>query len=327
MERERRLLTKFLAILILLLATVCLRAQDDEMKRHFDYDRTAPLGIKTIGVQRRANATIYDITYDSPKGGVVPAYLVVPRGRGPFAAIIWGHWYWQNSSMRNRKEFLDEAIAMAPAGVVSLLPDGPINRPGYVDYKDPLDDRRVDYTVQAVIDMRRGLDLLLARRDVDAKRIGYVGHSYHASTGAFLSGLDHRFKAFVLMAGSISDEVNFKTKEFQNFREKIGPEKVDAYIKKYYWTDEGKYVSHAAPAYVFLQYASRESFLNADRAREFLTIVSEPRRLEIYDADHNLNAEARRDRIHFLIEQLKLKPVPDAIIAAIPNLYQPPNQN
>jgi len=31
--------------------------------------------------------------------------------------------------MRNRKEFLDEAVALAEAGVVSLLADGPIARP------------------------------------------------------------------------------------------------------------------------------------------------------------------------------------------------------
>jgi len=315
--------------LIAILSTVSLVvvAQDAEMTRHFDYDRTAPLNIKQIGVQRRASATIYDITYDSPKGGVVPAYLVVPKGRGPFAAIIWGHWYWQNSSMRNRREFLDEAIAMAPAGVVSLLPDGPIARPGYVASKGPFDEQQFDYLVQAVIDMRRGLDLLLTRRDVDRRQIGYVGHSYNAGVGAFLAGLDHRFKAFVLMAGSMSDEVNFRTKQFQDFRQKMGPEKVDAYLKKYDWTDQGKYVSHAAPAYVFLQYGSREPFLNADRAREYLPIVSEPRRLEIYDADHNLNAAARRDRVHFLVEQLKLKPVPESVIAAVPNLYQPPNPN
>jgi hypothetical protein len=49
--------------------------------------------------------------------------------------------------------------------------------------------------------------------------------------------------------------------------------------------------------------------------------------MEIYDADHNLDAKARRDRIQFLVEQLKLKPVPDAVIAAVPNLYQPPRPN
>jgi dienelactone hydrolase len=297
------------------------------MVRHFDYDRTAPLNIKQNGVLRRAHATIYDIAYESPKGGVVTAYLVVPKGRGPFAAIVWGHWYWQNSSMRNRKEFLDEAIAMAPAGVVSLLPDGPINRPGYAASKGPFDEQQMEYLVQAVTDMRRGVDLLLKRRDVDPKRIAYVGHSYHAGIGGFLTGVDHRFKAFVLMAGSLSDEVNFRTRLFQDFRQRIGPEKLDAFVAKYSWTDQGKYISHAAPAHVFLQYASRETFLNADRAREYIKIVSEPKRLEIYDAEHNLNADARRDRIHFLVEQLKLKPVSDEVIASVPNLYQPPNPN
>ena len=31
-------------------------------------------------------------------------------------------------------------------------------------------------------------------------------------------------------------------------------------------------------------------------------------------------------RIEFLVEQLKLKPVPPRIIAAIPELYQPPRE-
>jgi cephalosporin-C deacetylase-like acetyl esterase len=311
----------------LFVAPVLALAQDAEMLRHFDYDRTAPLNVKQIGVQRRANATVYDITYDSPKGGVVPAYLVVPKGRGPFAAIIWGHWYWQNSSMRNRREFLDEAIALAPSGAVSLLTDGPINRPSHVESKDPLDENIPLEFFQQVMDMRRGVDVLLARRDVDSKRIAFVGHSYNAGVGALLSGLDRRFKAFVLMAGSTSDEVGRKSKAFQDFRQRAGPEKLDALIARYKYLDQGLFAPYAAPAVVFLQYGSHDSGISPEQAQEYATVVSEPKQFKIYDADHNLNAEARRDRIHFLVEQLKLKPVPDAVIAAIPNLYQPPQPN
>ncbi len=327
MHTQKQFLLVISFVAILFFSAAHSRAQDADLVRHFDYDRKAPLGIKQVGVQPRANATVYDITYDSPKGGVVPAYLVVPKGRGPFAAIIWGHWYWQNSSMRNRKEFLDEAVALAQAGVVSLLTDGPIARPGHVESKEPLNDQDISDLVQAVVDMRRGVDILFARRDVDRKRIAFVGHSYNAEVGAFLSGIDKRFKAFVLMAGPLSDEIDLKSKEYQDYRQKVGPEKFDAFVKKYYWTDEGKYVAHAAPAFVFLQYGSQEKFLNPERAREYLTIVSEPKRLEIYDAPHALNAEARRDRIQFLIEQLKLKPLSDAQIASVPNLYQPPEPN
>src|SRR6266571_3038169 len=136
-------------------------AQDPDLIRHFDYDQHAPLGLKQIGVQHREHADVYDITYASPKGGAVPAYLVVPKGRGPFAAVIWGHWYWDNSSMRNRKQFLDEAVVLAQAGVVSLLTDGPVARPGHVENKEELNEQGVTDLVQQVIDMRRGVDLLL----------------------------------------------------------------------------------------------------------------------------------------------------------------------
>jgi hypothetical protein len=139
-----------------------------------------------------------------------------------------------------------------------------------------------------------------------------------------ISGIDRRFKAFVLMAGTTSDEITRQSKEYQEFRQKAGPEKVDAFNARYSYLDQGKFVAHAAPAFVFLQYGSREKFLNAERACLYAAVVSEPKLLKIYDTERNLNAEARRDRIRFLIEQLNLKPLSDAQIASVPNLYQPP---
>jgi cephalosporin-C deacetylase-like acetyl esterase len=325
--RIMRRLRSLLPIAILLLTATSAFAQDPELLRHFDYDQKAPLEIKQIGIQHRPQATVYDVTYASPKGGVVPAYLVVPKGRGPFAAIIWGHWYWQNSSMRNRKQFLDEAILLAQAGVVSLLTDGPVARPGHEPIKDPLDERNATEFLQQAIDMRRGIDLLWSRKDVDRKRIAYVGHSYNAGIGALLSGVDRRLKAFVLMAGLISDEVNAQTKGYQDFRQKVGAEKLDALVAKYAYLDQGKYVSHAAPAVVFLQFANQEKYLTPEWAQKHADVVSEPKQVKFYEAPHSLNAEARRDRIHFLIEQLKLRPLSDAQIAGVPNLYQPPDPN
>jgi len=326
MRTTSRALQFLLLIGTLLISFPGVPAQDPDLVRHFDYDQRAPLGLKQIGIQHREHANVYDITYESPKGGVVPAYLVVPKGRGPFAAVIWGHWCWGNSSMRNRREFLDEAIVLAQAGVVSLLPDAPLARPGYVTIKDPFEERNATEFVQHVVDMRRGVEVLFSRANVDRNRVAYVGHSCNAVVGAVLSGLDRRFKVFVLMAGTTSDEVTQSTKEFQEFRQKMGPEKVDAFNARYSYLDQGKYVSHAAPAIVFLQYGSQEKFLNAERAVQYAAIVSKPKRLKIYDAPHALNAEARRDRIQFLTEQLKLRPLPASAIASIPNLYQPADQ-
>ena len=314
-----------LPLAITLLAIASCFAQSPELVSHFDYDKTAPLDIKTIGSEKRRDVTVYDITYASPKGGVVPGYLVVPMGRGPFAAVVWGHWYWPNSPMRNRKQFLDEAVALAPAGVVSLLTDGPIARPGYVADNTPLNEKQTTDMVQAVVDMRRGIDLLFARADVDKSRLGFVGHSYNAVIGAFLSGVDRRAKVYVLMAGGLADEIDHKTPEYEAYRQKIGPERFDAFVAKYSWLDQGKYVRHAAPAFVFMQFATQEKFLKPEHVRKYETVVSDPKMLKIYEAPHSLNAEARRDRIEFLTKQLKLKKLTPGVIARIPDLYQPPD--
>lgn len=79
-----------LSILIAVhLISVAPLAQDADALHHFDYDQKAPLGLKEIGVEQRGDIAIHDISYTSPKGGAVPAYLVVPKGNGPFAAVIW----------------------------------------------------------------------------------------------------------------------------------------------------------------------------------------------------------------------------------------------
>jgi len=309
---------------VLLLATLPVLAQDPESLKRLDYDHQAPLDIKETSVEKWGKISVHDLSYASPKGGRVPAYLVVPDGKGPFAAILWGHWYWANSSMRNRSEFLDEAIVLAHSGVVSLLPDGPIARLGHVENNASLNEDEVADLIQAIVDMRRGADLLLAREDVDPARLAYVGHSYNASVGGFLSGMDKRVKCFVLMAGGLSDALDLQTDELKQYRQKVGPEKFDAFVAKSSWLDPGLFISHATPAVVYLQYGGQEKFLTPERARKYAALVSDPKQLKIYDAPHGLNAEARRDRVNFLCEQLRLKPPEAKAVAGIPELYQPP---
>ena len=321
-------------VVLLLVAAASAQESYDQVLHHWDYDKSAPLNIKQAGIEERDGVTIHDISFSSPvgersttigpNGGMVAAYLIVPQGHGPFPAVIFGHWCMPGSEKKNRTEFLDEAVVLAHSGVISLLPDHVSVHPGFVEDSTPLNEQQIEVAVQQDVNLRRGADLLLARKDVDPKRLAYVGHSCDASAGAILSGVDKRFKAFVIMAGDLSFEVDKKTKAFQDYRQKIGPERFDTYTEKYSWQDEGKYISHAAPAAVFLQYATDEPFLNGEIAKQYLEVVSEPKTLKIYDAPHALNAKATRDRIAFLANQLSFKPPDDKAISAIPLLVQPP---
>jgi dienelactone hydrolase len=326
------------SLVLLLLAPAMAQESYDQLIHHWDYDKSAPLDIKQSSARDRDGVKVYEISYASPagdrgaavgpNGGVVTASLVAPPGKGPFPAVIYGHWCMPGSEKKNRAEFLDEAVVLAHSGVISLLPDHVSVHPGFVEDHTPLNEQQIAVEVQQDVNLRRGADLLLSRKDVDPKRLAYVGHSCDATAGGFLSGIDKRFKAFVIMAGRLSDEADSKTKVFQEYREKsrekIGPEKFDAFIAKYAWTDAGKYVAHAAPAFMFLQYATDEPFINGDMAKQYLELVSEPKKLKVYEAPHALNAEATRDRIAFLAEQLSFK-LPDAkAVDAIPALIQPP---
>jgi dienelactone hydrolase len=324
----------FAGVVLLLVAGAFTQESYDQLLHHWDYDQSVPLNIKQIGIKERDGIRIYDISFSSPvngrsaavgpNGGIVTAYLVVPSGQGRFPAVIFGHWCMPGSEKKNRTEFLDEAIVLAHSGVISLLPDHVIVHPGFAEDSTPLNEQQIAVEVQQNVNLRRGADLLLARNDVDPKRLAYVGHSCDGSAGGFLSGIDKRFKAVVIMAGDLSFEIDKKTRFFQDYRQKIGPDKFDTFAAKYSWMDGGKYVSHAAPAAMFLQYATDEPFLNGDLARQYFEIVSEPKKLKIYSAPHALNLEATGDRIAFLAEQLSFKPPDAKTVAAIPALFQPP---
>lgn len=73
MDRTIHGLRLLLTIAVLLLSVEASPAQDPDLVHRFDYDRTTPLNVKRISVAHRERANIYDITYDSLKGGVVPA--------------------------------------------------------------------------------------------------------------------------------------------------------------------------------------------------------------------------------------------------------------
>ncbi len=323
-----------ICMLFLVIAGASAQESYDQLLRHWDYDRNQPIDLKQAGVQDRQGVKVYDVSYGvpvgdraaalGPNGGRVPAYLVVPSGAGPFPAVIYGHWCMPGSDKLNRGEFLEEAIVLARSGVISLLPDNVIARPGFVEDKTQLNTQQIDVLVQQIVDIRRGADLLLARRDVDPKRLAYVGHSCGAAVGGFLSGIDKRFKTIVIMAGGLSDEVMLKSKAAQDYRQKVGPEKFDAFVAKYSWTDPGKYVSHSSGLPKLLQYATDEPMMAPDIARQFLPKVSDPKTLKFYEAPHALNAAATRDRVAFLSQQLGFG-LPDAkAIASIPLLVQPP---
>ena len=323
-----------LFFVVTLLLSSCFAQQSyTDLLQHWDYDKSASLDLKETGVQNRNGIAVHDISYATsvgdrgarlgPNAGRVTAYLVVPPGKGPHPAVIYGHWCMPGSAKMNRTEFLDEALLLAKSGVISLLPNHVITNPGFVQDNSELNQQQIDVLVQQVTNMRRGADLLLARKDVAPNRIAFVGHSCNGQVAALLSGIDERFKAIVVMASGLSDEVDVKTEQYQDYRKKVGGQKFDAFLATYNWTDPGKYISHSNHVDKLLQFASDEPFLKPGLVQKYMPFVADPKVWHIYNAPHALNAKATQDRINFLSSELKFPKPSPKLVAALPALEQP----
>ena len=78
----------FSGVLAICASTAAQTPPAADASKVFAYDATKPLNL-TIGKSEvpTAGVTAFEISYDSPKGGRVPAYLVVPSRKGLFAAM------------------------------------------------------------------------------------------------------------------------------------------------------------------------------------------------------------------------------------------------
>ena len=278
----------------------------------FDYDAKQPLDIHDKFIEAFAGGTLHDITYTSSKGGPVGAYLVIPDGKGPFAAVLFGHW-----GNGTRAEFIPEAKIYARAGAVSLIPDYPWDRPQpwhkTPDHFDkPELDREIE--IQALVDLRRGIDLLLARPDVDPKRLAYVGHSYGAQWGSILSAVDKRMKTSVLMAGVAEmADILLRSNDpgMVDFRKSQPAGQLEKYAQVTGDIDAIHFVGRAAPIPLLLQFANYEQYFDKTSIEHYAAAASDPKKVLYYDTGHDLNdPQALDDRYNWLVKHIDLRREP-----------------
>jgi poly(3-hydroxybutyrate) depolymerase len=177
-----------------LLCAIALAGCGAGQRGPFDYDAGAPLNVRVSFSHLEGGVRISELTYASPKGSRVPALLFVPSGRGPFAGLIVQH------GLPSKKEDAAfDAEELAGLGAVVIAIDAPFARRSGAPIAFARRDRKEQ--IQLIVDLRRAVDLLRARADVDDDRIAYLGFSYGAAMGGLLAGIEHRIRAFVLMSG------------------------------------------------------------------------------------------------------------------------------
>ncbi len=266
----------------------------------FAYDSAAPLNFHTGESQTVTGATVTTVSFDGARAPV-SGKLVMPSAKGRHPAIIFVHDY------GNSDEFLPEALSLARATppAISLLIDAPPQRPvGWRrTFNAMLGDNDRDIHIQAVIDIRRGIDLLTKRSDVDSDRIVYVGHGYGANWGAILSSIEPRLHGFVLVAGfpSLAELMASDDPDWANMRYALGRERFAAYQSSISAVDPIRFTRFWMGAPILFQFGRFDPFVSRAMADRLTNSISRPQKVEFYDAGHSVNdPRAAVDRARFL---------------------------
>lgn len=276
-------------------ATPAIAAADAKL---FDYDRTAPLGVKEVGTAIVDGAQVRDLTFIGVKDPV-RAYLVAPaaasEGAAPLhAGILYIHWLGEPATT-NRTEFLNEAVALTGQGIVSLLVDTMWAQPKW--YPNRVPEHDYERAIHQVIELRRAMDLLLAQPGIDPKRIAVVGHDFGAMYGILAAALDRRASTYVFMAG-VPHFIDW-------FLFAQQPKDLPAYRRQLAPLDPVRFIGQLAPTPVFFQFAAHDEYVSAAAAAEFYAAAGPRKQTATYDAGHALhNADASADRVAWLIRHL-----------------------
>jgi dienelactone hydrolase len=258
----------------------------------YDYDASASLDLQESKAEQKEGATVHDITYAGPDGRIT-AFFVVPNGDGPFPAVLF-----MPGAPGARYTFFSESLELARRGIASLLPDPPYSRPPIADVVDFTRADR-DGIVQEVVEMRRGIDLLVSQEEIDPSRLGYVGFSWGGSLGAIFSAVERRVGSFVLMS-----TIPRLSADLARLGHERGAKVAPGYEAAMKQIDGVNYVPHTAPNALFLQFGSQDTRPSPADGREVAAAASTPKTAKWYDGGHELNEQARAEREDWLAKRL-----------------------
>ena len=185
----------------------------------YSYDHT-PLDAK---VESQDDSSPYwrkqRITFNAAYGDErVIAYLFLPKSASPpYQTVV----YFPHSGAQTFNTVEDTQLAL----IDFLVKSGralmfPIYKDTYERLGHPPDEGSIaerDETIQQSKDLRRSLDYLETRSDIDSQRLGYYGISWGAEMGAIMTAVEKRFKAAIFSAGGCSNSKVLPEADPMNF--------------------------------------------------------------------------------------------------------------
>jgi dienelactone hydrolase len=182
-------------------------AQFGVARQFYDYDATLPLNLRRVQTFDDERSTFEKLVFDAPGHDRVPGYLALPKsGRAPYPCVLLVHgmndskdyWWDHRVAPGLTRRLLDAGFAIY---AIDLRYHGEraatldYMAPMYLTYEDSLFVTSRNMLIQSTIDLRRALDVLRGRSDIDTSRLAAAGVSMGAMVSICLAALEPGLRA------------------------------------------------------------------------------------------------------------------------------------
>ncbi|MDO6603132.1 alpha/beta hydrolase [Arenibacter palladensis] len=270
-----------IAILFLLAFTIIYAGDTSEtfpVREYYTYDKAIPLKDTLSLLKDTTDFKLYHLSYYSIHHKKVTGLLSIPKiATSPLPVVILMHGLGDNKNVDyvsyGNELFLKNGYAVLR-----------IDFSGHGERKEDVYDFNLtgkykhwsrDIISQTVFDLRRAVDFIETREELDAQRIGYYGISLGGITGTIFCGIDNRIKVpIVALAGgqlNLLYEKEALTKEAKDFVSIIEPL---------------NFVKQIAPRPLLMLNAKNDEIVPPLMSRLLFKAAEEPKEIIWYDAKH-----------------------------------------
>ncbi len=284
----------------------------ETLKRYYEYPPGLPLDAKISKPQKVPGGTSYELTFRGADGLPVHGDVVVPDGNGPFPLLIAPAFMtesvWTSGSLRASKDLAQYGILTA---YVDYRLQGRAARKGLEDSYTQTPGLLLWARMNTVVDMRRLLDFLFEKYNIDKDRVCYASASKGGWMGTILGAVDPRVKQFIIRAAG-ADLVlymqNTQHRHAQAVRQQpwFTPEFYRSFMGPF---DCQYFVHKLAPRPVLFLFGKRDTDLTPATFHKMLSLAGEPKEVIWYDAGHGLadsRKQASEDVRRWLAKQWKM---------------------
>lgn len=248
------------------------------VSKYYEYDKAIPLKDSLSVANETAEHTLYNLTYNSVHDERVTALLTIPKNAtAPLPVIILMH------GLGDHK-----AVDYVEYGNALLLKNGyAVLRLDFNEHGERKgDEYKFDFTgeykywtrnvvSQTVFDLRRAVDFIETRKELDASRIGYYGISLGGITGTVFCGVEDRIKVPVVALAGGQMNLMFKDKAMTDeAKDFVGP------------IEPINFVKQISPRPFLMLNAKNDEVVAPAMSKLLFEAANNPKEIIWYDAKH-----------------------------------------